>query len=140
MILIGWTVVYRNARRIASRNETFSLAGRVRDTVASIEESAASYYASKNDERTEPYLWEGQILVRIDRIRTDLDHLRKRKLDVFNLRLANLRIAALLDADQVSKMSATQKRDKITEVKRAGTELINELDRLFLHNNTFLSP
>lgn len=140
MIFVGWTVVYRNARRIASRNETFSLAGRVRDTVAAIEDSAAEYYTGDPEKRTDPYLWEGQMLIKIDRIRTDLDHLTKRSLDVYNLRLVNLRIAAILDADQVHKMTLSEMRDKITKVKVAGTELIDELDSAFLQRNTFLSP
>lgn len=37
-------------------------------------------------------------------------------------------------------MGIHEKRQKITEVKAAGTELLNELDRQFLTNNSFLKP
>lgn len=140
MIFFGWTVVYRNARRIASRNETFSLAGRVRDSVAAIEDAAADYYTDSTDSRMEPYLWEGRLLTKIDRIRADLEHLSKRNVKVYNLRLVNLRRTATLDADQIRKMTPTQKREKISAVKVAGTELLHELDTKFLQRNNFLSP
>lgn len=140
MILAGWTVVYRNAKKIASRNETFNLIGRVRDSVQKVEDYTSDYYTDNEEKRIDPYLWEGKLLAKIDSIRTDTQHLASRHIQLSNLRIVNLRRTATLNAERVATMGIHEKRQKITEVKAAGTELLNELDRQFLTNNSFLKP
>mgnify|MGYP001628229310 FL=1 len=140
MIFAGWTVVYRNAKKIASRNETFSLIGRIRDSVQKVEDYASDYYTDTDENRIDSYLWEGKLLAKIDSIRTDAMHLQSRNISLNNLRIVDLRRTATLNAEQVTKMDNAQKRQKITEVKAAGTQLLNELDAQFLTSNTFLKP
>lgn len=140
MIFAGWTVVYRNAKKIASRNETFSLIGRIRDSVQKVEDYASDYYTDSEERRIDPYLWEGKLLAKIDSIRTDTEHLASRNIKLNNLRIVNLRRTATLNAERVAEMGIAEKRQKISEVKVAGTELLNELDGQFLTNNSFLNP
>lgn len=83
---------------------------------------------------------EGKLLAKIDSIRTDTEHLASRNIKLNNLRIVNLRRTATLNAERVAEMGIAEKRQKISEVKVAGTELLNELDGQFLTNNSFLNP
>lgn len=108
MIAIGWSVIYRNAKRISSRNETFTIINRIADNLRAIEEKTVSFY-SRGFEKQSPALWYSDISLHIESIREHIGLLRKRRIDPGVNHLANLREHTSLRCEEAGKMSTEEK-------------------------------
>lgn len=130
MIVVGWSVIYRNAKRISSRNETFTIINRVADNLRSIEEKTVEFY-SRGHQAQAPVLWYSDIALHIESIREHLALLKKREIDPGLNHLANLREHTSLRCEEAAEMSADEKVLMFQNLKAASTDLLRSLHDRF---------
>lgn len=138
MIIIGWSVVYRNAKKISSRNETFTIINRVADHLRSIEEKTVKFY-SHGYKNQAPALWYSDISLHLESIREHLHLLNLRGIDPGINHLANLREHASLRCEEAEKMDHEEKILMLHELKAASANLLGILHRKFQDQHPFIT-
>lgn len=113
LVIIGWTVIYRNARRIATRAETKSLIDDLFRIFDSIESLAVDYWLSgrKNRIDSEEFtlLFNAKLLTLDSRLKL----LQLRKVDVSVVDLSELAELITIDCEDVDRKSDSDKRSRV---------------------------
>ncbi|WP_418140238.1 hypothetical protein NUW46_12585 [Marinobacter sp. MA] len=138
MIILGWSVIYRNAKKISSRNETFTIINRVADHLRSIEEKTVEFY-SHGHEKQHPALWYSDIALHIESIREHITLLKSRKIDPGLNHLANLREHTSLRCEEAGTMDQESKILMFQDLKAASSRLLDTLHKKFEQRHPFLN-
>jgi len=112
LVLIGWRVVYVNAKRIATRNESYALITRLIDKLLDLDRKCTEYWLERtNDGSSES--WITKIGMEIKSIRTLLElleahHSFPEKSEI----ILKIRQSATLDAERVNSLSASERKTR----------------------------
>lgn len=116
LVLIGWWVIYRNAKKLATRNETKSLIDSTISTIDTLESISLDYWLASRKERIDTDVYESKILAKIISLNNKLSLLNQRKLTVSSNALANLHSKLLLNDEQADRMSKEDKQLRVNEI------------------------
>lgn len=117
VVVVGWKILFSNAKRIATRNETFSI---IRDLTSNIDvianDGCRLWYESRDIKKD----W-GMISPKLSVIRNDLEYLKsQRKVEVPLSCLIDLRRALSLHLDATENVDSIEnKRKAISNIHEA---------------------
>lgn len=116
LVIIGWVVIYRNARKIATRSETKALIDDVISILNSIESLATDYWLAGRRNRMETEQFIVVFNAKLLTLNNRLDVLKERKIRIDNVNMGNLHEQITLDCEQVDKIPASEKYYKVQQI------------------------
>jgi len=130
-IIIGWKVLYKNAKRIASRNEAYALLMKTQDEILNIEKLGYKFWTdSTNRSKCSSYV----LAIRIQSILTLLDLLEPRGFAVDPHDIYKLRNAITMDSETPDKLAEDTIRKKLVNISHFSTQIQTALHKEFLNN------
>jgi hypothetical protein len=126
LVIIGWNIIYYNAKRIATRNESKSIVDDAVKIIDDIEKTTTEYWLSGRKARIESSIYLILALSKITTLYGRLDILKRRGLDTSSLSMAMLVEHMTLDCEKVDQIS--------DEAKRSQMELFLESSNRFVDN------
>ncbi len=134
LVLIGWRVVYRNAKRLATRSETKGFIDDLMKQVSEMEKLAVDFWLAGRKERTEPRNYEMLLLAKLSLLNQKIDLLNARKIETANIiiQVGMLQDGMLLDCERADQMSLDERSGKAHEVLTCGKEIQTSLYRQFI--------
>ncbi|MCY9815176.1 hypothetical protein ACV1CZ_13045 [Aeromonas caviae] len=133
LVLVGWRVVYQNAKRLATRSETKGFIDDLLKQVSEMEKLAVDYWLAGRKDRTEPRNYEMLMLAKISLLYQKIEHLNARKIDTVSLinQVGLFQDGMLLDCERADQMSLDERSGKAHEVLTCGKEIQTALYRKF---------
>lgn len=133
LVLIGWRVVYNNARRIATRSETKSFIDELMKLISESEKQAVDYWLAGRKDRTEPRSYEMLMLAKVALISHKLELIGKRGLVTTQLDelLGLFQDSITLNCEDADRVSLDERISRANEVIASGKALHSELYQQF---------
>lgn len=116
LVIIGWVVIYRNARKIATRSETKSLIDDVISILNAMESLATEYWLSGRQSRMETEQFIVIFNAKLLTLNSRLEVLKARKVNVNNVNIGDLYEQMTLDCEQVDRMPTAEKYQKVQKI------------------------
>ncbi|KRV69763.1 hypothetical protein AO721_04490 [Aeromonas veronii] len=134
LVLIGWRVVYHNAKRLATRSETKGFVDDLMKLVSDMEKSAVDYWLAGRKERTEPRNYEMLMLAKLSLLNQKMELLSSRKINVDKVieQIGLLQDGMLLDCERADQMSLDERIEKANEVLACGKTIQTSLYLQFI--------
>lgn len=134
LVLIGWRVVYQNAKRLATRSETKGFIDDLMKIVSELEKSGVDYWLAGRKERAEPRNHELLMLAKLAFLYQKLDLLSARNIDIEDIILLTglLQDGMLLDCEKADQMPLDERSKKAHEVLAYGKDIQTALYQKFL--------
>ncbi|WP_345854213.1 hypothetical protein [Shewanella algae] len=131
LVFVGWIVLYRNARKLASRNEAFTFASRINAKLKEISDLSEDFWL-KGTYNNDPQVYEFLTLSKIKSLNLKLKIMEERqlKLNDNSKYLFDIRRACTYSASNISKLSLPKKREEMSNILDALDVLESELDKL----------
>lgn len=134
LVIIGWLVIYKNARKIATRGETKSLIDDVIKILYDIEELSVAYWLSGRKGRIDSeeflLLFNAKLLT----LNSRLEILKDRKINVEVIDLADISECITFRCEDVDRMQSTEKRERVQTfldtINAANEKLYKEFQKL----------
>jgi len=128
-IIIGWKVLYRNARRIAKRNETYALLMKTQNEILHAEKRGLDFWSHPTIRTSlDSYL----LALNVQRIGNLLDLLSKRGLNVDDHYIYRLRNAITLDAEKPGTVTQEKIQRKLVHISDFSQRIQNDLHSAFV--------
>ncbi|MBL0460807.1 hypothetical protein [Aeromonas dhakensis] len=133
LVLIGWRVVYQNAKRLATRSETKGFIDDMMKQVSEMEKLAVDFWLASRKERTEPRNYEMLMLAKLSLLNQKIGLLNDRKIETADviIQVGLLQDGMLLDCERADQMSLDERSGKAHEVLSCGKEIQTSLYRQF---------
>ncbi|MGK4474111.1 hypothetical protein [Aeromonas molluscorum] len=134
LVFIGWWVVYRNAKKMATRSETKGFVDDLMKQVSEMEKAAVDYWLAGRKDRTEPRNFEMLMLAKLALLNQKVDILNTRNIQTKSIieQIGLLQDGMLLDCERADQMSLDERSAKANEVLTAGCEIQTSLYRQFI--------
>jgi hypothetical protein len=130
VISIGWAVIYNNAQKIASRNETFNLVSKFLVHIDKLIADSILYWSSEANENKR--LKSKKFELEIVSLKRSLEQLNRRGLSLnLDLEIRKLRRAITLDSSNKNLISEPQIILKIEDMFFYSDEIQNKLIQSF---------
>jgi hypothetical protein len=127
LVIVGWQVLYNNARRLASRNETYSFVSQVLSLLDELLKESIIYWSSSETELN-GQLQSKKLASKTQRFKKKLGVLTTRGLQLdCNRELRGIRRAITLDAERPTTVSNLAKMEKIEDIDLFGAELTSKV-------------
>lgn len=133
LVLIGWRVVYNNARRIATRSETKSFIDELMKLISECEKLAVDYWLAGRKDRTEPRSYEMLMLAKVALISHKLELVEARGLvtDQLDELLGVFQDSITLNCEDADRVNLDDRIYRASEVIASGKSLHSELYHQF---------
>lgn len=133
LVLIGWRVVYNNARRIATRSETKSFIDELMKLISESEKQAVDYWIAGRKDRTEPRTYEILMLAKVALISHKIDLVEQRGLVTGQLveLLGMFQDSITLNCEDADRAGLDERIERANEVIASGRALHSELYKQF---------
>ena len=126
LILLGWNVIYKNAKKIASRNETFNLLSNLLVNIDELTSESISFWSSLDDKNE--ILKSKRLELEVVKLKRSLDQLNRRGITFqLNLEIRKLRRAITLDSNNKSSVPKVLIQLKVEDLYLYSSELQNKL-------------
>lgn len=123
LVIIGWNIIYRNAKKLATRTETKSLLDDAMTILSGIEKVSIDYWLSGRKNRIESeqfiLLTNAKLLTFVNRLK----FLEKRNIDIKVVNLAKLSTLITNDCEDVDRRSNEDNRERVQLL----LELLNDI-------------
>ena len=130
MIVLGWKILYKNAKKIATRNETYALVLKAHDAIRQAQSMGHDFWCGKVDDLSKA---KSRILLHQVGIIGDIfDVLEVRGIKVNDVAMAQLRNAITLDAESPDRVDEEKAIKKIDAIAQYSSELQEALYKEFL--------
>lgn len=135
LAVCGWKVVYRNAKKLARRNENFQLINRINQLIEGTTHECISYWtkAPESDQvrRLESISFEKKVA----NIKLEIDNLERRNFSIAGVSSAlfKYRNAITLDVSYVVKKDIDYKTKKIEDISDTSVALKSLLSQAFIN-------
>lgn len=127
LIVVGWRVVFHNAKKLATRNETYNFVSQLLSLLDELLKESISYWTT-SDEVSAGYLQSQKLISKTHRFKKKLALLDTRGLAFdCSKELKNIRRAITLDAQRASDVSTAKKLNKIEDLNYYGAQLTNKV-------------
>ncbi|MGP1834352.1 hypothetical protein ACTTBA_14840 [Shewanella frigidimarina] len=129
LIFIGWKVVFNNAKKIASRNETYAIVNRIITLLGDIQKLSESFWLQAQFQE-QPQYYDLLTLSKIKLIRAKLQILDNRQVDTNDIQtlIFPIRKACTFNSYKVASLSENEKREQIQSILNATSEFETLLD------------
>jgi hypothetical protein len=129
LVLIGWRVLYNNAKKIASRNETFAITNRITVLLTEIQNNSEDFWL-KGAFKEQPQYYELLILSKIKQISAKLKLLENRKINTYELNrlIFPIRRDCTMTAPIAVNLKDEEKREQLEAILDSTLKLENQLD------------
>jgi hypothetical protein len=101
LIIIGWNVIYRNAKRLATRNETKSLIDDAMKSLQILEDLTLNYWLSRNESSMKADEFQLLVAARLEAFNNQLQQIQRRNINIDDVDLANLSEFMTLNCESV---------------------------------------
>lgn len=134
LVLIGWRVVYQNAKRLATRSETKSFVDDLMKLISEMEKTAVDYWLAGRKERPEPRNYEMLMLARLALLNQKIELLQARCIQAEGIieSVGLFQDGMLLDCERADQMSLDDRIEKANEVLTCGKEIQTALYKKFI--------
>ena len=142
MVIIGWDVIYKNARKIATRNEMFSQVNSIINEIYAARNDAIKYwsYPKGKFQKDESLLNTAVLTQAISSIDKRIDKLSNQGLFInYHRPLRQLRRNITLDMERPDHISVSDKTVKIEEIVHSADQLVHDLNESFSSFKTELT-
>ncbi|MGC0976536.1 hypothetical protein WKH52_12380 [Pantoea agglomerans] len=133
LVLIGWRVVYYNAKRLATRSETKSLIDNTISTLSSISDSAVNFWLSDAaDEEKKDLsiqLYTLNISAKLKQASNFFQFLKHRGVEVEDSLLAEINDKCTLDCEKVHQLDV---KDSAVRAQEAMEKCSSAIEHVFL--------
>ncbi|WP_417707144.1 hypothetical protein [Rheinheimera aquimaris] len=130
-IVIGWAVVYWNAKKLATRNETKSLLDKAISQLESLTVLATEYWLGGRKERLDDDHYQLLVMAQISRLGLTLNILNARGLGISFDLLAHLTTLTTLDCEKANTMEKSLCHTRGHELNNVSMELTNHFINAF---------
>lgn len=129
LIFIGWKVVFNNAKKIASRNETYAIVNRIITLLGDIQKLSESFWLQAQFQE-QPQYYDLLALSKIKLIRSKLEILENRRVDINDIQtlIFPIRKACTINSYKIASLSENEKREQIQSILNATSEFETLLD------------
>jgi len=132
LIIFGWRVLYKNARKIASRNETYNLLCIAQNQLSKIEELGQNYWCSESSSKL-TVIGSTQIFVsHINKIKNTISILNQRGVSVDAFDVYKLRSALTLNIEQKDTLPPADVSQKLSDISFYSQSITSELCTCFM--------
>ncbi|MGR5390822.1 hypothetical protein [Vibrio crassostreae] len=135
LVIVGWGIIYRNAKKLATRTETKSFIDEVTKQLAVIETNCVDYWLSGRTRRVETDEYILIFNASLMTLNSKLDLLFKRNIDATCVDLAELSTLATYQCEDVDSMTSEAKRAKVQSlldcINTMHVDLYKEFQRLY---------
>jgi hypothetical protein len=131
--VIGWFIVYRNARRLATRSETKSFIDDLMKLVAELEKVSVDFWLAEDDKRTEHRHYQMLMLARLELLDQKIKVIQERSIVIEELveHVGFFHDGILLDCESVESMAFDDRIEKANDVLSYGKEIQTSLYKKF---------
>ena len=133
LIMTGWGVIYKNAKKLASRNELFNRKTRIIQKVLDISDSAIDFWGREHHkEHKKEYLLKTSVFVHgIDSLKKQINNISEFKsIDTEEL-IRDFRSYITLDAERPYELDTADIDDKIALIINSSDEICNSIRQVF---------
>lgn len=117
LIYCGWKVLYKNAKRIATRNETFSLISSCLSRIDDLCNSSVNYWSANDSEHLVMLMKSKQLEQEINSLKQNLKLISSRNINInFSRYIRKLRQAITLDAQNKNLVTQTAIQIKVEDI------------------------
>nr|WP_319537241.1 hypothetical protein [uncultured Vibrio sp.] len=127
LVIVGWFIIYRNAKRLATRAETKSILDSALSELASIESMAVEYWLAGRQKRIESDEFILLISSKLLTFHSRLQLLHGRKVNIQGVDLGDLSTLITIDCEEVDRMQPEAKRERVQEILDSANAVHNEL-------------
>lgn len=133
-VLIGWWVVYQNAKRLATRSETKGFVDELMKATSEMEKVAVEYWLAGRKERAEPRNYEMLMLAKLKQFDQKISLLKQREINTDGIVDISgvFQESILLDCESADHMSLDERIDRANNVLAYGGSLQTHLYTLFI--------
>jgi len=135
VVIVGWVVLYTNAKRIATRAETRIILNNVLEKLNTLRTSATEYWLKEPGELSngEVVFWTQKTLSELQLIDSSLQLLKRRNMnfDIINL-FVHLRQQVTFGCEYRKKKSQEPDREKAVKLSESTHSIIEILEESFL--------
>ncbi|WP_372941756.1 hypothetical protein [Shewanella sp.] len=129
IVIIGWQVVYNNGKKLASRNETYSIANQISTLIADIQKISESFWL-KGEFNDNPQFYELLVLSKIKLIHSKVKLLEKRSVEVYKVSrlIYPIRRSCTFDIHNIESQTLDFKREHIENILNSTLDFAQSLD------------
>ena len=127
LIIVGWCVIYHNAKKLATRNETKSLIDELVSQIDKLEKLTTDYWLSGRQSRLDTDAYLLLINAKTQLISSRLKTISHRKIDISGVDLSCLSELMTLNCEDVDKHSLDEKREQMQSFLNEVNEGIESL-------------
>lgn len=130
VVFFGWSVIYRNGGRLASRAEYFSKITSLTSDIRSLSQEALYYWCEERKDEPAP-IKHLKLTLFIAQIRSIQERMAFCGVDdrEASQSLACLRKSITLDAERPNSISDSEKKDKVASIVESCNSLVSALER-----------
>ena len=139
LAICGWKVVYRNAKKLARRNENFQLINRINQLIEGTTHECISYWTNAPQDDQTRRLESISFEKKVANIKSEINNLERRSFTITGVSSAlfKYRNAITLDISYVTKKDIDYKSKKIEHISDSSVALKSLLSEAFI--NRFIS-
>lgn len=128
-VLVGWKVVYNNAKKLASRSETYAIVNRLITLLNDVQKLSEEFWLKAEYKET-PQNYDLLVLSKTKLISAKLDTLKGRGIDIYELQrlVFPLRKACTLNSYNIDKLSEDAKREQVDGILVSISNFEKQLD------------
>ncbi|MCS6153649.1 hypothetical protein G3465_12170 [Shewanella baltica] len=129
LIFIGWRVVYTNAKKLATRSETYAINSRITTLLTDIQKLAEEFWF-KSQFNDQPQHYDLLMLAKIKLLGAKLDMLKNRKIDIYEIERQKfpLRKACTYRSFDINTLSDAEKREQVDGILQVITSIEMKID------------
>lgn len=131
LIIIGWRIIYKNAKKISTRSETKSIVDDSVRIISDLENTTLEYWLSGRKERKDNGVFVLLVSAKIETLSSKVEILRNRGLLVSKEDLASLSTYITLDSEKVDTFSEEYKRELMQAYLNCSNEYTISLYKVF---------
>lgn len=112
--ITGWLILFRNAKRLASRSETYSLVNNINDLLSDIKNASDEFWL-KEENNDSPIIYDTYVGLKLRDIQELIKIIKIRHLPIsdYKTSIFQIRMACTLNSTKASNMSSSQDRAQI---------------------------
>ena len=135
LVIIGWRVIYHNAKKLATRTESKSFIEDVTKILADIENLSVDYWLAGRRSRIETEQFILLINAKLITLKSRLDILKNRAINIDVVDLSKILEYSTLECEEVDSKSDSYKRERVQElldeINTAHSNLYNQFQELY---------
>ncbi|TCV22097.1 hypothetical protein EDB70_1149 [Vibrio crassostreae] len=133
LVMVGWEVIYKNGKKIASRNEMFARKTAVMNELSALTNEAVSFWENDKLKDSECLIKTSIFVAKTQSIKNKVKLMQELGLVVdIDVHVRNLRRSITLDAEQANQVDLGSKCERIFKIIESSDSLKKQLSQAFM--------